>query len=463
MPRVDRFFDCYRCQRTTKIDHLFTKINQPKSRKKDTKKIVPSLIAKNHLMKKGQFLSIILIAIFISSCMKDKSMKTYTISRPVYSLKAEVKEQAKVNDAQELKDLGSFALYNGAMFINEKNKGIHIVDYSNPNNPVNKGFIPIPGNTGLSIKNDVLYADCYHALLVFKILSKENIQLQNTVENVFLSRMNAANYDKNAVDLTWIDKDTTVTTEYYESQNWSTAEFADMSGTRQFVANSNTNPPGGGTSIGSSMAVFAIVNDHLYTVDNRNLNTFSLKAALQPVLENIQHITWDVETIFPFKDKLFIGSMTGMFIYSIENPSKPSYLSQFNHVRVCDPVIADDKFAYVTLRNGTACGGFVNQLDVLNIENITSPTLIKSFPFENPHGLSKDGNVLFVCDGNFGLKVVDASDINNLVTKKTLTIGKAIDVVAFNQIAFVMLDNAIQLYSYDQAFNVQLLSSLIKK
>jgi hypothetical protein len=169
-----------------------------------------------------------------------------------------------------------------------------------------------------------------------------------------------------------------------------------------------------------------------------------------------------VETIFPFKDKLFIGSMSGMYIYGLSNPSEPSYISEFNHVRVCDPVIADDSFAFVTLRNGSTCGGFINQLDVLNIEDITKPTLIKSFPFSNPHGLSKDGKVLFVSDGAFGLKVVDASDVNNLQTKQSLPIGNAIDVIAYKQLAFVMLDDAIQIYSYDQQFNITLLSTIIK-
>jgi hypothetical protein len=226
--------------------------------------------------------------------------------------------------------------------------------------------------------------------------------------------------------------------------------------------NFNNNPTGGGTSVGSSMAVFTIVNDYLYTVDDANLNAFSLKNAFHPVLESKQHITWNVETIFPFKDRLFIGSMTGMFIYSISNPAQPTYVSRFDHARVCDPVIADDQFAFVTLRNGTQCGGFTNQLDVLNIESITNPVLVKSFPFSNPHGLSKDRNVLFVCDGNAGLKVIDASDVNNLTTKHHLDIGKAIDVVALQGKAFVMLENAIQIYAYDQEFHIQLLSSIQK-
>lgn len=411
------------------------------------------------------FIATVLAAV-LTSCIKDKNYKTYTIYKPHFSVKQEIKEAAKLQNPESLKNLGSFALYRGAMYINEKNKGIHVIDYRNPSAPVNKGFIPIPGNLGLSIKNDVLYADCYCDLLVFKLSSNDQITLVNTIENTFLSRMSTFDYDSNAVTLTWIKKDTTVSQEYYNQHyyNQSGSNFdhmftSNMSNTQGIA---NFNPPGNNTSVGSSMAVFAIVNDYLYTVDQSNLNSFSLADPMHPALKNSQHITWNVETIFPFKDKLFIGSMTGMFIYGITNPSEPNYISQFNHVRVCDPVIADDRFAFVTLRSGTQCGGFVNQLDVLNIETITDPVLIKSFPFSNPHGLSKNGNVLFICDGDAGLKVVDANDVNNLDIKHSLNIGKAIDVIALDGFAIVMLDNAIHIYQYDQAFNIHLLSSIHK-
>ena len=151
-----------------------------------------------------------------------------------------------------------------------------------------------------------------------------------------------------------------------------------------------------------------------------------------------------------------------MYIYYIDDPARPTYKSIFSHVRVCDPVVADEKYAYVTLRNGSACGGFTNQLDVVNIENIEAPVLLKSFPFSNPHGLSKDGNILFICDGDSGLKVLDASDPSNILTKHSLVIGKASDVIAHHGIAFVILTNFIKLYSYDTQFNIIPLGSITK-
>lgn len=405
---------------------------------------------------------LVLLAFVFNSCMKDKSFRTYTIYRPEYKVRQSVKEAARLQSPKALSELGSFALYNNTMFINERNKGIHVIDYTNPTNPVNRGFIPIPGNSGVSIKNDILYADCYCDLFVFRIGAGGSMEMQNSLPGVFLSRMGFENYDDAHVELTWIKKDTTVSADQYPGD-----ERYDCVNCKTFVAQSaitpNSNIPGnGGTSVGSSMAVFTIVNDYLYTVDRTTLRAFSIKNELSPVLESNQQVAWNVETIFPFKDKLFIGSMTGMFIYGLENPGSPKYISQFNHVRVCDPVIADDKYAYVTLRSGSACGGFTNQLDILNIEDIQNPVRIATYPFSNPHGLSKDGNVLFICDGTAGLKVIDMSDMNNVKTVQTLNIGKAVDVVAYQQKAFVMLQDAIQIYRYDQQFTMTLLGSIAK-
>src|SRR4030095_14872350 len=106
------------------------------------------------------------------------------------------------------------------------------------------------------------------------------------------------------------------------------------------------------------------------------LNVFNVSNTLDPQFLNKVNIGWNIETIYPFKGRLFIGSMTGMFIYETTNPNNPTKVGTFTHARKCDPVIADDKYAYVTLRSGTTCQGFTNQLDVVNIENVMVPSLV---------------------------------------------------------------------------------------
>jgi hypothetical protein len=316
-------------------------------------------------MKTKIFIPLLILTVFLSSCIKDKSTKTYTIYRPEFSVRQSIKDNAFLQSPSIMKNLGSFALYNNMMFINEKNKGIHVIDCSQPSNPVNKGFIPIPGNTGLAIKNDALYADCYCDLLVFSISNKENISCVNALPNIFQARVTNRPVDTTIVKVTWITKDTSIEARYYNYalmnslDKRNSVQYATTSTSNGTGAGNNVNPGGSGaTSVGSSLSVFTIINDYLYTVDQTSLRTFLIGNGSYPELKNTIKVGSNVETIYPFKDKLFIGSMTGMFAYSLNNPASPKYISQYNHINVCDPVIADDNYAFVTLSSGTRCGGF---------------------------------------------------------------------------------------------------------
>ena len=157
---------------------------------------------------------------------------------------------------------------------------------------------------------------------------------------------------------------------------------------------------------------------------------------------------------------MFIGSTNGMFIYDISNASNPTLQGQFSHVRSCDPVIADDQYAYVTLRSGTQCQGFTNQLEVLNITNLSSPQLVKTYPMTNPHGLSKDGTTLFICDGKDGVKVYNASDVKNLKLIKKIGDMESYDVIAYNNIAIIVAKDGLYQYNYSNVNAIQLLSKI---
>ena len=159
-------------------------------------------------------------------------------------------------------------------------------------------------------------------------------------------------------------------------------------------------------------------------------------------------------------DKLFIGSQSGMFVYSISNPDNPVQTGQFNHVRSCDPVIADNKYAYVTLRSGTACQGFTNELDVLSLNNFMNPALLKVYNLTNPHGLSKDGTTLFICDGQAGLKIYDAADVMNLKMLKQIEGIETYDVIALNGNALVVAKDGLYQYDYSSLSNIKLLSKI---
>jgi len=337
------------------------------------------------------------------------------------------------------------------------NKGIHIIDNTNPESPVNKYFINIPGNLDVAVKGNILYADLFSDLVTIDISNPSHIQVKKVTEKVFPYRQYANGFspDSTKIIVDWVQKDTTVI-EDLSPTIWS-QQTGIYTLASQDRAASLVSPTVG---IAGSMARFALFGNYLYAVTEQALNVFDITNAEQPAFTNKVNIGFGIETIYPFKNNLFIGSRNGIFAYSVTNPAQPVRSGVFTHATSCDPVIADDNYAFVTLRAGTACGGQINQVDVLNIQNIQNPVLVKSFPLSNPYGLSKDGNTLFICDGTAGLKVYDASNVANLRLLQTITGLNTYDVIATNNLALVVTKDGLYQFDYSTPSKLKFLSKV---
>ena len=165
--------------------------------------------------------------------------------------------------------------------------------------------------------------------------------------------------------------------------------------------------PGAGR--GGSMAQFTVYNGQLYLLQSDKLQTYSLQDAAEPKLASSIAVGSDAETLFPSGGNLYIGSQNGMHIYSLQDPQLPQQVSTYNHVTSCDPVVVEGNWAYVTLRTGTPCRFGINELHVLDISNQTSPNLVYQMVMQNPQGLAVNEGTLYVCNGDFGLTVLDVS------------------------------------------------------
>ncbi|MEM9831960.1 MAG: hypothetical protein AAF944_15065 [Bacteroidota bacterium] len=203
-----------------------------------------------------------------------------------------------------------------------------------------------------------------------------------------------------------------------------------------------------GTGQGGSLARFAIRGDHLYTVDRNDLHVYDISDVNQPRKVNQVSVGAQIETIFPRQDNLFIGSQGGMFIYSIAEPTQPQFLSNYIHVVSCDPVVADERYAYVTLRSiANVCGRFTDQLDIVDISDLRSPFLHQTYPMVHPKGLGVDEEELFVCDD--GLKVFDITNVDSLVQKYHFRI-EANDVIPYRNYLMVIGSDGLYQYRYSE-------------
>ena len=217
---------------------------------------------------------------------------------------------------------------------------------------------------------------------------------------------------------------------------------------------------GGGLSEGKggSMARFAIKGDYLYTVSFDTMKVIDITDAANPKYyhQRDMMVGFDIETIFPMDTLLFIGARSGMYVYDITRPQFPTLLSRVTHITSCDPVVAQDNYAYVTLNtNVRGCGRVPNNvLLVYDISNPLKPIQKKELRLNGPTGLGVDGAKLFVCD--FGLKQFDITNPLNIhqtgdvVEIEEVDVKAAYDVIPVNGILILVAKEGLFQFDYTE-------------
>jgi hypothetical protein len=409
------------------------------------------------------------LLVVTAGCCGTKTVEyKTTVYVPVYKNLDIIRNGIKSTVGRELKNTGKIYIYGQYIFINEIKEGIHIIDNSNPKAPNNIAFIEIPGNGDMAVKDNILYADSYIDLVALDISNPLSPQIVKRIEGIFpqLTDGNGSTVVNPQLGLLveYIAKDTIMSYTYSDcGDNTTSPIYGNGKELGRNTSDGSGNPTssdGSTTGKGGSMARFTLFNNYLYTVDGTSLQVFDVTAANNPKVWSKLNIGWNIETIYPFKNRLFIGSTTGMFIYDVSSPLYPVQIGQFTHARACDPVVADDKYAYVTLRTGTRCGGSTNQLDVLDITNLSNPILLKSYPMQSPAGIGLDNKTLFLCDGEAGLKVFDVTkptDIQLLDWKSDL---KTYDVIPLGKSLLMIGDDGLFQYDYTNPKDLILLSKI---
>ncbi|UII19977.1 LVIVD repeat-containing protein [Fulvivirga ligni] len=211
---------------------------------------------------------------------------------------------------------------------------------------------------------------------------------------------------------------------------------------------------------GGSLARFTISNNYLYVVDIHRLITLDLENPMEPKFVSDINLATDSETIFFMKGNLFIGTQTGLLIYKIGSDGTPEFLSKYEHVVSCDPVIAQDTLAYVTLRSENFCQQGVNRLEVIDIRDLTAPQLVHRVEMINPHGLGMVDSVLYVTEGESGLKIFDVNAADDIEELQFLPEIKSFDVIPLSHLLIVTGPDGIYQYDISDPVNMKLLSKI---
>lgn len=399
-------------------------------------------------MKKHLLLIFISVAIGLTSCEKtdDSKYADYLVARPLTMTMEEFKNGVDVISPLPIEESGKIYAYQDYIFVNDKYRGVHVIDNSDPSSPKKVSFIKIAGNVDISVKDNYLYADSLTDLIVLDISDVNNIEIVNRLENVLYDNVvwpaEADIFEYEGID--------------YASEvlvGW------EVVSERRLIEEVNTrfedlalaevaNDAGSNVGQGGSLARFKIVNDYLYAVDSHNINIFEISDLENPRNLDDVYAGFDIETIFNRGEHLFLGSMRGMYIYDISSPASPTFVSEFQHGTACDPVVVDGDFAYVTLRGGNNCGATESGLFIVDISDISNPALAISYPMDGPYGLGIKDEKLFVCDGDSGLKIFDKTDIQNLETLNHFEDIVTFDVIPREDMLLMVGDDVLYQYEY---------------
>ncbi len=430
-------------------------------------------------------LSFMLLFIVFISC-QDKLYEKYQESVPVYMSYNDLRDAVKNIEPQALVNPGKIYFKDKYIFINEYFKGIHVINNQDPANPVEKVFIDIPGNVDMAIKENTLYVDSYIDLVAIDIADLNNIKEIYRIKDVFPYTVPTKKVDltDEVIDQTkgvvvrWevkeIEKEINRHPQpypypgpYYYYESYSFADKALTNSSSSGLQSGVSSGVASSSGIGGSMARFAIQNQALYVLAGYSIKVLDITNVKQPVTLDPVNNTWGIETIFLNGNYMYVGAQNGMTIYDVTDALKPKWVSNYSHFTSCDPVVVDGDYAYVTLRSGRTCrNALTNQLDVIDIKDKKTPTLIKSYGFTSPNGLGIDNKTLFICDGNDGLKIFNATDIYHITTNPIAQFKdiQATDVIPVNGLLFMIGKDGFYQYDYSNLTNVKLISKIeIKK
>ncbi|WP_233897542.1 hypothetical protein [Tenacibaculum piscium] len=130
------------------------------------------------------FSFLIFSSCFDTGCVGGESFKSSY--EPVIIKRADLNTSIVFQDAEVMSESSKIYIFDNYIFINDKRKGFHIFDNSDPKNPIKKKFLKIPGATDIAIRNNTFFINQATDLVSLSIdLKTFNFKINKRLENVF--------------------------------------------------------------------------------------------------------------------------------------------------------------------------------------------------------------------------------------------------------------------------------------
>lgn len=375
-----------------------------------------------------------ILCVALVSCNDDfgTARVTYTRATAVYGDLESLRQTPLLGSAREISNPGKIFVSGEILLIGEEGAGIHVFDNRDEYNPSPISFLNIPQNREFFIHENMVYAESIYDLVKIDISDIHNPQLVSRSENSIYEPMtNNRGQAIVAFSFEEITENVDINSPAYKELNEYPVQYFDFANNviprsavpTSFAGSSNR-------AIGSVNRI-AFYNNYVYLVSRSIMSIYQDQGEIS--LVNKYPGTWNMETIFPFEDKLYVGSQNAMHVYNISMPADPIEESWFWHEMSCDPVYpVDENTAYVTLRTGdfSECPGDINALIVVETRQNTGARSLQEIEMKSPFGMTMIDDRLFVAEGEYGFKIFDASNHRDLQLIKWLKDIPVYDIIA---------------------------------
>lgn len=147
-----------------------------------------------------QFAVLFLILFSLSSmtCERDDEWRGPSNYSATIMTRTDFENSIKMTAPQTMKKAGKIYLKDNYMFIGDANRGFHIYNNVNPENPILIAFIEIPGVTDIAIRDEVFYANQAVDLIAFKLnIENQQVQILKRIPNTFPELVSPDGYLQN--------------------------------------------------------------------------------------------------------------------------------------------------------------------------------------------------------------------------------------------------------------------------
>jgi hypothetical protein len=340
----------------------------------------------------------LLIGISVQSCRSTCDRTVFYYSKiPIYQDLASMRENFEVQEAQDMDTILRIVELDNAYFIEEKGKGVHVIDKLNFSVPTRTAFISAPGCLSIEAQDNMLYIARGTDIIEVNVGDIKQITKANTLIDHFNDE--------------YVKNDSFVIG-YRE-------EFVERVIEDGDCAESYIYPEQRVTGFVSALepnADLHITKGHLVGCDNKQAKNFHIGTggSLRALLANARLNSYgevEEQKLSSNDQFIVVGKPSGSMISIINNGS----FSQSSTPNISSPFTCG---AFYMFQDVIFYTDFADQTDINCLSSSmlhVHPLIVgdfapRRFQFQEPQHISISDSVMLLCDGSGGFGVYDVSN-----------------------------------------------------